>query len=921
VVTLHFLFSDIEGSTLLWDTHPEAMKVALALHDEQMRNVVEVHDGVLFKNTGDGAAAVFDSAVDALEAAADAQRELSATEHPGIGVLKARMAVHSGAAERRDGDYFGPPLNRAARLMAAAHGGQVLVSLVAERLAEPPLPGDLVLRDLGEFPLRDFPRPETVFQLMGDGLTVDFPPLRTRHMVPHNLPIMSSSFVGRDLELKEVGELINDARLVTLTGVGGAGKTRLALQVAAAVSPEFADGVWFVGLGAVTDPARVLPQAADALRIQEQPGTPLGETLLEYLVQKEALLIVDNCEHLISAVAESTATLLAAAPSCRVLATSRELLNVDGEVAYRLRPMSLPDDASNLTPTELGRYDAVQLFIERATAAKPDFIVTPDTALAIAEICRRLDGIPLAIELAAARIRTYTSQQIANILEQNFRMLTGGSRTADARQQTLAGAIDWSYRLLGDREKQLFERLSVFQGGFDLGAAREVCSTSPINEYDVLELLPALVDKSLIVVDDGREEARYRVLEMLRQFGRDRLDESGETELMRQQHATHYMTLAEEFEPNVRGENEKEWRDRINLELDNLRLAMDWSLAAGKLEIGMRLAGAIWRFWKVSFRYSEGVRWLNEMYEAGTDVDDAVRAKVMLGLGTLKSYADDPAAAGVLLGRSIEIYRQLEAQGVEPALLRHVFPSALISLATNIWQYDQDFERATELWNEALEVGWRVGDGAGVSIALGNLAEAAARTGAVEEARRGYSKSIEASYAFNSAHSTVEAICLAAVFELSVSQPARAEALFDDAVDLARSAELDFWVNFGQTMRAVAAHDLGQSGTRELFKKHAAKLFANAEFQSTFYYQLPLLLCGADVEHRAGHSDRAARLLGVLEKLEEEHSPLEPIFEGTRRSRLTQDLVSELGRAGFQHGLTKGRALPRHEVTKLIVDD
>jgi tetratricopeptide (TPR) repeat protein len=461
----------------------------------------------------------------------------------------------------------------------------------------------------------------------------------------------------------------------------------------------------------------------------------------------------------------------------------------------------------------------------------------------------------------------------------------------------------------------------VFQGGFDLAAAREVCSTAPIDEYDVLELLPALVDKSLIVVDDDGDEARYRVLEMLRQFGRDRLDESGETELMRLQHATHYMNLAEEFEPNVRGEKERELWDRIDLELDNFHLAMEWSLTAGKPEVGMRLAGAIWRFWKVTFRYSEGVRWLSKMFEAGTDVDEMVRAKVMLGLGTLKSYADDPAAAGVLLERSIEVYRRLDAQGVEPALLRHVFPSALISLATNIWQYDQDFDRATELWNEALEVGWRVGDGAGVSVALGNLAEAAARTGAVEEARRGYSESIKASYSFNSTHSTVEAICLAAIFELSVSQPARAEPLFDDAVDLARSAELYFWVNFGQAMRAVAAHDRKKAGSRKRFKKHAARLYADAEFQSTFYYQLPLVLCAADVEYRAGDSDRAAKLLGVLEVLEEEHSPLEPIFEGSRRSRLLEALVSELGREGFQDTLAKGRALSGSEARKLIVDD
>ncbi len=921
MATLHFLFSDIEGSTRLWEAHPEAMKTALARHDDQMLKAVVTHDGVLFKNTGDGAAAVFDSADAALVAAAEAQRALGATVHPEVGVLKVRMAVHSGTAEERDSDYFGPPLSRVARLMAAAHGGQVLASLVAERLASSLLPKDLALRNLGEHRLRDMARREAVFQLIGEGLVADFPPLRTPDEMPNNLPVMPTSFVGRDQELVEIGKLIRGARLVTLTGVGGAGKTRLALQVAAGFVDEFVDGVWFVGLDTVTNPDLVATEVADALGIQEQPGTAIGDTILEYLARKAALLVVDNCEHLISAAAEFVDALLTAAPDCRVIATSRELLGVGGEVAYGLPSMSLPTDVSDIGPRDLGRYDAVRLFVERAVAAKPGFHITTETVPAIAEICRRLDGIPLAIELAAARLRSFTPQQIADHLDQRFQILTSGLRTAAPRQQTLAAAIDWSYRLLEEREQVLFQRLAVFQGGFDLEAAQDVCSVDRLGEFDVLELVPVLVDKSLVKANVGGDAARYRLLETIRQFASDRLSESGATDVIQRRHAEYFMSLAEEAEPNLRGGSEKVWWDRINLELDNLRLAMGWSLDAGEPELGMRLAGAMWRYWKVTFRFSEGARWLGRMFEAGIEVDKIVRAKVMLGLGTLISYMDDPGAAGVLLEGAIEVYRELDAQGVEPELLRHGYASSLISLATNIWQYDQDFDRATELWSEALEVARRMGDSAGASLVLGNLAEAAARAGDVESARAGYIESIEASYALDSTHRTVEAILLSAVFELSIDEPARAIALLNDAIDLARSGDLQFWEDFGRAMRAVAAHDFGEQEARQRFVEHVAKLFADPEFQSTFYYQLPLVLARADLEHSAGHSDRAAVLLGVLERLEEESSPMEPIFEGRRRSRLLEALAAELGEDGFAEALAQGKALSRNEATKLAAGD
>jgi len=919
VATLHFLFSDIEGSAHLWEAHAEAMNAALATHDDQIRKAIESNDGVLFKHTGDGVVAVFDAASDALVAAAAAQRALASTVNPDVGSLKVRMAVHSGSAEERDGDFFGPPLNRAARLMAAAHGGQVLSSLVSERLASSMLPDDLSLRDLGEHRLRDLAQPETVFQLVGDGLSPSFPPLRTPDLVPNNLPVMATSFVGRHQEHVEVDKLIRGARFVTLTGVGGAGKTRLALHVAATLGEEFPDGVWFIELATVTDPDLVATEIADALGVQEQPGRPIRDTLLEHLAGKAALLLVDNCEHVISAAAELVEAILTLAPNCRIIATSRELLGVGGEVAYGMRSMALPRDVSDIDPVQLGRYDAVQLFLERAAAAKPDFHMTADSAPSIAEICRRLDGMPLAIELAAARLRSFTPQQIAEHLDQRFRILTGGARTALPRQQTLAAAIDWSFRLLEERERVLFERLSVFQGGFDLEAAQQVCADESLDEFDVFELVPVLVDKSLINADVGGNAARYRLLETIRQFARDKLDEAEATDAVRRRHAEYFMGLAELAEPNVRGEREKEWWARLDTEIDNLRLAMEWSLEAAEPELGMRTAAAIWRFWWFQFRFSEGVHWLRRMFDAGGDVEGFVRAKTMLGLGTLSGFLNDSDTASEMLEGSIELYRELDEQGADPALLRYGYSAALINLSATVEQ--GNFKRQTELNSEALEIARRVGDEAGEAVALGNLAESAAEAGDVEGARSGFIASIEASRALNSSQRTVEAISQSAFFEMSIDESERAISLLDDAISLARSGDLPIWEGFAAAMRAMAAHDRGEPGSRDKFVEHSARLFADSEFRSTLWFHLPLALARADLEFGAGNAERAGILLGVLETLEEDFAPIDLMLEGSRRSRLLDAAVEAIGKDGLAAAISRGRALSRDEAIELTAGD
>jgi predicted ATPase/class 3 adenylate cyclase len=915
--TVTFLFTDIEDSTrLLIDLGREVFVQCLADHDALIREAIANAGGIVVKSDVGTFFAVFLTAPAAIGAVVEAQRLLQSHSWPEDSDVLVRMGLHTGTGKIGGDDYVGIDVHRASRIASAAFGGQVLLSAATAAIVRPSLTEGVGMTDLGEHQLKDLDA-EMLHQLRIDGLISEFPPLETSGSNPTNLPVVSTSFVGRDAELVEVDRLIRGARLVTLSGVAGAGKTRLALEAAEALRGEFSDGVWFVQLSTVTDPGLVVAAAADALGVRERPGSALRDTLFQHLAGKEALLVIDNCEHVISAAAEFTNDLMSAAPDCKVVATSRELLRIGGEVAYRLRSMSLPQDSSDLSPLEVSRYDAVRLFVERATAASPEFSVNEENASAVADICMRLDGMPLAIELAAAQLRSSTPRQIADHLDARFQTLTGGLRTADPRQQTLAAAIDWSYQLLDEREQVVFERLSVFQGGFDLAAAQYVCSADPISGYEVLNLLSGLVDKSLVIADVGGAVARYRLLEMLRQFAGDRLSASGEAEASRRRHAEYFVNLAEEAEPNMRGVREHEVRDRIDLELNNLRVAMRWSLDAGEPELGMRLAGAVWRYWKVAFRFSVGVRWLGRMFEAGTNVDKIVRAKVMVGLGTLMTYTDSPGEAGVLLEGAIEICRELDAEGVDPALLRPVYPSALLSLATNIWQYEQDFDRATELWGEALDIARRVGDGAGASAALGNLAEASARAGDIEGARDGYTESIKASHALGSTHRTVEAILLSAVFEMSVGEPARAIVLLDDATEMARSGDLPFWDDFGRAMRAVASHDLGEAGALDAFIEHAARLFADDEFQATFYYQLPLVLCRADLEHSAGHPDRAAMLLGVLGVLEEEHSPLEPIFEGTRRSRLLEALVEDLGMIEFEAARDRGRALSRLEAANL----
>jgi predicted ATPase len=552
------------------------------------------------------------------------------------------MALHTGEADLRAGDYYGAAVNRCARLRAVAHGGQVLVSQTTHDLVRGTHQDGSGFTDLGEHRLRDLTAAERVFQLTAPGLPDSFPPLRSLDSLPNNLPRQLTSFVGRERELAEVKRLLASSPLVTLTGTGGCGKTRVALQVAADLLDTYPDGVWLVELASVTDAVLVPDTVASALGVRGSPTQPIQATLLSYLRDRRLLILLDNCEHLLDTCARLTDVILRRCPHVQILATSRELLGIAGEVSWRTPSLSLPPGEPQALLTALADSEAVRLFVERATAVQPAFALTAQNAQPVAQICRRLDGIPLAIELAATRVRALALEQIGARLDQRFRLLTGGSRTALPRQQTLAATVSWSYDLLSEPERTLFNRLSVFVGGFTLEAAEAVCGVSGI---DVLDLLTALVDKSLVLVGPD-DSVRYRLLETMRQFGRERLVAVGEAEALHRRHADYYLALVENAGPHLLGQEQLPYLNQLDAEADNLRVALQWFVESGDAPSGLRLATVVQQWLYYRGRVSEGRGWLERLLLLPEARErNALRASALGWLGRLVQFRGDEVAS------------------------------------------------------------------------------------------------------------------------------------------------------------------------------------------------------------------------------------------------------------------------------------
>jgi len=718
--TLTFLFTDLEGSTHLLQRLGDRYPSLLATHYELIRAAVHQSGGVEVGTLGDALFVVFEQASDAVTAAVSAQRALGAYEWPQDCDVRVRMGLHTGEAQVVDGDYIGVAVNIAARICSAAHGAQVLVSEVTRVIAEPEVADETTFLALGRHRLKDLDEPVVLNQVVHPGLENDFPRLRL-DAVPGNLPKQVTSFVGRDAELREAaGQIANGRRLVTFSGSGGSGKTRLALQVAAEVVDRFPDGAWLVELASVSDEAQLPHVLTTTLGVREESGRHLESTLAEALASKRLLLVLDNGEHVLTGTAELTDLLLQACRGVQVMATSQEALGLPGEVVFRVPPMA---------PAE-----GVELFADRARLRNRAFVLSDENRHTVADICRRLDGIPLAIELAAARVNVLTPAQILDRLGDQFRLLTGGDRTAVPRQQTLRAAVDWSHELLSKDERTLLRRLAVFSGGWTLEASEAVAAGDGLDALDVLDLLDHLVARNLVVVEEQDGAARYRLLGSIRQYAQEKLVDAGEVVEYRRRHLEFYAELVRRGESELIGPDQAAWLARLALEYDNVRAALDWagSGAAGS-GLLLEMAGCLWLFWLVRGPWREGRAWIARGLEIDGDAAPAVRARALAAAGGLAIEQGDLDAAQPFLEESLALWQQLgSTAGAAHAV------NFLGTLAMARFEYDA----SRALLRDALEMRRALNDDRGVAVSLRNLGLLAALQRDLQTARTLYEEAL-----------------------------------------------------------------------------------------------------------------------------------------------------------------------------------
>jgi len=745
--TATFLFTDIEGSTRLLQQLGERFPEILARHHALIRSAIQAHGGREVHVHGDAFFAVFPRVMDAVLATLAAQRALAAETWPDGAMVRVRMGLHTGEAALVAGDYVGLDVHRAARLCDAAHGGQVLLSLTSRDVVARELPDDVTLHDLGEHQLKDLATAERIFQLVAPGLPRELPPLRSVDVTPHNLPVQLTSFVGREREVADLTAQLTIARVLTLVGPGGCGKTRLALALGRASLASFADGVWLTELAAVSDPGLVPQTVAFALGVREETGRPIETTLVDALRHKRLLVILDNCEHLVDASARLADALVRGCPSVQILATSREPLGIGGETRWRTPSLSLPALDSSGRVEHLIGSEAIRLFVIRAAAAEPSFVLTAENAPSVVQICRRLDGIPLAIELAAARVRVLPPEQIARRLEDGFRVLAGGGRTALPRQQTLRAAIDWSYALLEGDERRLLRRLAAFAGTFDLEAVEHVAGVEAddagadasagtarpgIGEPapEILDVLTQLADKSLIHVEQRSGQARFHLLEMIRQYAAERLEEAGEARQIRQRHAVWYLALAERLEPRLWTTDDPSVPDRLELDHANLRVGLDWWQET-EPDQGLRLAAALWRFWELRGYLTEGRAALESVLAVDTptvQAGTATRARALLGAGYLARDQSDTRTARTRFEECLTVFRAIDDRwGIGSALRAlGVLAQSDGDLATARGYFEQTIAIFRQI-DHLLGVGWTLRNLGILAQIEGDRAGAAAR--------------------------------------------------------------------------------------------------------------------------------------------------------------------------------------------------
>lgn len=778
--TVTFLFTDIEGSTRLVAALGNAFGPLLERHHALLRTAFGQAGGIEVSTEGDAFFVVFRSPADALRGAVAAQRALAAETWPaGVPAVKVRMGVHTGEGTLGGDNYVGMDVHLAARIAAAAHGGQVLVSAATGALVATSPLDELSLRDLGEHRLKDIEAPERLSQLAGPGLATDFPPPRTLE-VPSNVPLQATTFVGRDREIAEVVELVQRSRLTTLTGPGGTGKTRLSLEVAKQLEPVFTDGVFFVELDAIVDPALIPSAVAGAVGLREDPARPILESLVGHLRDRHVLLVLDNFEQVIAG-ASVVRRLLQAAPHVAALVSSRETLHLAGEQEYPVPPLSVPDLGALPTTDALAEYEAVALFVERARATVPSFALTIANATAVAGICVRLDGLPLAIELAAARVKLFTPDAILARLTTSPAFLSSTTPDLPERQRTLRGAVAWSHDLLDPTEQALFRRLAMFVGGWTIESAEAVCDPARGLGIDVLDALSAFVDKSLVRSGEGiGGEPRFRMLETIRDYARERLQESPDAAVVRRGFEDHFAALARRAEPELLGSQQKAWLDRVEAEHDNLRAAMRLGEEDGRIDVAIDMAAAIWRFWQQRGHLAEGKATLSALLESPAAAGPTpFRARGLGALGGIVYWQGDVPGSGTHYEEALAIERQLDdPAGLAEALYNAGFANAFL----------QDPVTAEARYAEALAIRESLGDENGVTAVRQAIVILLWRRGEFAAARDLQAPLVAAFRSSGERFRLANALMLVTAVSLGDHAPDAARAAVEEAFGIFRAA-------------------------------------------------------------------------------------------------------------------------------------
>ncbi len=849
--TITLLFTDIEGSTRLLQQLGESYATLLEEHRQLLRRVFHGHHGHEVDTQGDAFLVAFARATDAVEASVAAQHALASHAFPEGVAVRIRMGLHTGEPQRTAEGYVGLDVHRAARMMSAGHGGQVLLSQTTCSLVEQDLPVGVSLRDLGEHRLKDLGRPMRLFQLVIPDLPTDFPPLHTLDSSPNNLPVQPTSFLGREQEVAAIAGLLHreDVRLVTLTGPGGAGKTRLGLQVAADLSELFASGVFFVNLAPISDPALVVPAIAETLAIREGSGQALLERLAEHLRQRQMLLLLDNFEQVVSAV-EQVVALLVACPQLKVLVTSREVLHVRAEHEFPVPPLAVPDPNRLPDLTTLSHNAAVALFLQQAQAVKPNFQLTDANAGAVASLCARLDGLPLAIELAAARMKLFSPQALLARLGQRLSILTSASRDMPARQQTLRNTIAWSYNLLDEEEKRLFRQLSVFVGGCTIEAIEALCASPGRESEPILDGVASLVDKSLLqgVEQRAGEEPRFVMLETIREYALESLEPHGETEAARRAHAAYFLALAEEAEQGMAGPQQAVLLERLEQEHDNLRAAMQWSTSHAEEEkaMALRLGGALSSFWFVRAYFSEGRDFLERALSRSGEVAAPIRAKALYAASRLHEVLDSLDRAEELCEQSLALYRELgDTRGIA---------SCLHLLADIVWGQG-NLAAARALAEESLMLFRELDDRRSVAYLLYHLGSLAVEQGEYARGRSLLTESLTINRELGDTRNIANSLfTLALLSRLSGGDLAQAHTLLDESFALFR--EIGDKENIANCLYlwGVLALDEGDRASARSLNEQALALFREMNLQPGTARSLYALAEVATVEGDYAHS-------------------------------------------------------------------